>query len=200
MIRINLLPTREIAAEVSRRQELLVAGVAVALTAILLGTVFVNQSSRLSSLEEEFAQLTKEIKILNGKAKGLADIKKNIRTVKEKLKVIDELSKKKTGPVRVMESLSSAMPEKLWLKEFKESAGNLSLSGRAVDNQTIADFLKALTSSPYFQNVELIETTQVKEKGGRLKKFVMRARLLYQLPQDAKRGKKDLREKGERAY
>ncbi len=193
MIRINLLPTRELEAEVSRRQELLVAGVAVALTAILLGAVFVNQSSRLSSLEDEFAQLKKEINILNSKAKGVGDIKKNIRTIKDKLKVIDELSKKKTGPVRVMESLSSAIPEKLWLTEFKESAGNLSLNGRAVDNQTIADFLKALTSSPYFQNVELIETTQVKEKKeGRLKKFVMRSRLLYQLPQDGKRGKKDL--------
>lgn len=192
MIRINLLPTRELEAEVSRRQELLIAGVAVALTAILLGAVFVNQSSRLSSLEDEFAQLKKEINILNSKAKGVADIKKNIRTIKDKLKVIDELSKKKTGPVRVMESLSSAIPDKLWLTEFKESAGNLSLNGRAVDNQTIADFLKALTSSPYFQNVELIETTQVDEKGGRLKKFVMRSRLLYQLPQDAKQGKKDL--------
>ncbi len=192
MIRINLLPTRELEAEISRRQELLVAGVAVVLTAILLGAVFVNQSSRVSSLEEEFAQLKKEINILNSKAKGVADIKKNIRTIKDKLKVIDELSKKKTGPVRVMESLSSAIPDKLWLTEFKESAGNLSLNGRAVDNQTIADFLKALTSSPYFQNVELIETTQVDEKGGRLKKFVMRSRLLYQLPQYAKQGKKDL--------
>jgi len=63
----------------------------------------------------------------------------------------------------------------------------LSISGMAVDNQTIAGFLKALAASPYFENVELGETTQVeKNKQSTLKKFVMRSKLLYRLP-DKKR-------------
>ncbi|MFQ5541406.1 MAG: PilN domain-containing protein [Candidatus Binatia bacterium] len=190
MIRINLLPTREQEAEVGRRQELVIAGMAIGLTVIFLGAVFLNQSSRLSSLEDQLVQLKSEIKIINTKAKGVADLKNNIKTFNERLKIIDELSKKKTGPVRVMESLSSATPARLWLTEFKESGGSLSLNGLAIDNHTIAEFLKALSSSPYFQNVELIETTQVVEKGGRLKKFVMRSSLLYQLPQEAQQAKK----------
>ncbi len=190
MIRINLLPTREQEAEVGRRQELVIAGASLALTVIVLGAVFLNQVSQLSGLEDQLGQLKSEIKVVNAKAKGVADLNKNIKTINERLKIIDELSKKKTGPVRVMESLSSSTPARLWLTEFKESGGTVTLSGLAVDNQTIAEFLKALSSSPYFQNVELIETTQVKDKGGTLKKFVMRSGLLYQLPPKAQQAKK----------
>jgi type IV pilus assembly protein PilN len=191
VIRINLLPTREQEAEVGRRQELVIAGVSLALTVIVLGAVFLNQASQVSGLEDQLGQLTSEITAINAKAKGVAELKNKIKTIRERLRIIDELSKKKTGPVRVMESLSSSTPKRLWLTEFKESGGAVTLSGLAIDNQTIAEFLKALSSSPYFQNVELVETTQVEEKGGRLKKFVMRSGLLYQLPQKAQQAKKD---------
>ncbi len=187
MIRINLLPVRELKAEVARRQELTIGVMCFVLTGIAMGAFHIIQSSRLSSHEKELAGLSNEIKILNTQAKGVTNLKKEIGVLKEKLKVINELGKKKTGPVRVMESLSSAMPPRLWLTEFKESGGNLSISGMAVDNQTIAGFLKALAASPYFENVELGETTQVeKNKQSTLKKFVMRSKLLYRLP-DKKR-------------
>ena len=183
MIRINLLPVRELKAEVARRQELTIGVMCFVLTGIVMGAFHIIQSSRLSSNVDELAGLQNEIKALNGQAKGVTDLRKSIGVLKEKLKVIDVLGKKKTGPARVMESLSTAMPPRLWITEFKESGGSLSISGMAVDNQTIAGFLKALSSSPYFQNVELGETTQVeKNKEPTLKKFVLRSKLTYRLP------------------
>ncbi|NIO06761.1 MAG: hypothetical protein GTO40_01765 [Deltaproteobacteria bacterium] len=183
MIRINLLPVRELKAEVARRQELTIGVMCFVLLGIVMGAFHIIQSSRLSANEKELASLQQEIKTLNSRAKGVTNLKKNIGILKQKLKVIDELGKRKTGPAKVMESLSDAMPPRLWLTEFKESGGNLSISGMAVDNQTIAGFLKALSSSPYFQNVELGETTQVEQKSQpTLKKFALRSRLLYRLP------------------
>ena len=186
MIRINLLPVRELKAEVARRQELTIGVMCLVLMGIVMGAFHIIQSSRLSSNEEELAALTNEIKALNSQAKGVTNLKKSIGVLKQKLKVIDELGKQKTGPAKVMESLSAAMSPRLWITEFKESGGNLSISGMAVDNQTIAGFLKALSSSPYFQGVELGETTQVeKNKQPTLKKFVLRSKLLYRLPDPA---------------
>ena len=183
MIRINLLPVRELKAEVARRQELTIGVMCLVLTGIVMGAFHIIQSLRLSSNEEELAALSNEIKALNSQAKGVTNLKKNIGVLKQKLKVIDELGKQKTGPAKVMESLSAAMPPRLWITEFKESGGNLSISGMAVDNQTIAGFLKALSASPYFQGVELGETTQIdKKKQPSLKKFVLRSRLLYLCP------------------
>jgi type IV pilus assembly protein PilN len=79
-----------------------------------------------------------------------------------------------------MESLSLAAPDRLWVTEFKETSGNLAMTGMAVDNQTVADFLKALSASAYFRDVDLVETTQVQQDKLAMKKFSLRSRLLYQ--------------------
>lgn len=180
MIRINLLPVREISAEFGRRQELILAGVCLGLTLIVIAGLYLMQFRSVSNLEAELASLTQEINTLNAKAKGVGDIEKKVAELREKLKVIEDLNKKKTGPVHVMESLSSALPARLWLTQFRETSGNVTMDGLAIDNQTIADFLKALSGSPYFQDVELIETSQVEQEGVPLKKFSLSSKVLYQ--------------------
>ena len=144
MIRINLLPVREITAAFGRRQEIMVAGVSVGLIVVVLAGVYLMQLRKISHFEGELAGLRREIEVLNAKAKGVGEMEKKVAELREKVKVIDDLNKKKTGPVRVMESLSSAMPARLWLTQFREAGGNVTIDGLAVDNQTIAEFLKAL--------------------------------------------------------
>lgn len=182
MIRINLLPLREIEAEVGRRKELIISGLCLGFAAALVLGVYGFQSYRLSSLSRELDALKKEVEALDAKAKGVAELEKKIGDLKGKLKVIDELNQKKVGPVRVLESLSSATPARLWLTEFKETSGSVSVSGIAIDNQTIADFLKALSSLAYFKNVDLVETTQIMQEGLPLKKFSVRSTIVYDAP------------------
>ena len=124
--------------------------------------------------------LKKEIEPLNVQLKEVGDLQQKVKALEQKIKVIDDLTKKKVGPVKVLESLSLATPSRLWLTEFKENGGNLTVSGLAVDNQTVADFLKALSTFAYFNNVDLIETTQVEEQGVPLKKFTIKSQLSYQ--------------------
>lgn len=182
MIRINLLPVREIKAEVGRRNDLIVAGLALALTAVMIVGIYLFQSYRRSSLEKELADLQSEIITLNVQVKEVGDLEKKISDLKSKLQVIENLNKKKIGPVRVMESLSSATPGRLWLTEFKESSGSLSLNGTAIDNQTIADFLRALARSVYFKDIDLIESSQDEKIRPAVKKFSVKGQLLYQPP------------------
>lgn len=180
MIRINLLSAREIRAEIGRRQDLTIAAAALGVTLVLILIVFLYQISRSTLLSSRLSGLRQEIAALESRAKEVTELQKNISELKQKVKVIDDLSKKKVGPVRVMESLSGATPVRLWLTEFKENAGNLSLNGMAVDNQTVADFLKALSNTAYFKDVELVETSQAEQDKLLLKKFSLRSRLIYQ--------------------
>ena len=180
MIRINLLPVREIKAEVGRRNDLIVAGLSLALTTVMIVGFYLVQSYRRSSFETELADLQKEIAALDVQVKEVGDLEKKISDLKSKLQVIEDLNKKKIGPVRVMESLTSAIPGRLWLTEFKESSGSLSLNGNAFDNQTIADFLRALARSVYFKDIDLIESSQ-DEKIKPLK-FSVKGQVLYQPP------------------
>jgi type IV pilus assembly protein PilN len=180
MIRINLLSTREIEAEQGRRKDVVVTVLCLGGVAALCLVVFLYQFFRTTILQRQLAALKTEMASMEGAAKEVNDLQIKITALKQKLAVIDDLSKKKVGPVRVMETLSTSAPERLWLTEFKENGGSLTVTGMAVDNQTIADFLKALQSSQYFKDVDLVETVQSQQDKQALKKFAVRSRLLYQ--------------------
>ncbi len=198
MIRINLLPVREIAAEVGRKRNLTVGLIALAITGLVLAGGYWYQSSRLSRLGEELADLRQQIQVLNSKLQEVANLQTKIKEFKSKHKVIEDISKQKVGPVRVMESLSAATPANLWLTEFREANGSLVINGLALDNETVADFLKSLAKYSYFKDVELIETTKADDKTGPYKKFGIKVTVLYQAaaadgdgkPQDKSAGKK----------
>lgn len=179
MIRINLLPVKEIKAEVSRRRELTLGGLCLGLSLITIAGMYIVQYSRISALENELEGLRAELATLNVKAKGVADLEAKIKEVKSKHQVIEDIDRKKAGPVRVMQSLSAATPVALWLTQFKETAGNLTITGVATDNQTIAEFLKALSTHSYFKETELVETTQT-DQAAAPKRFSIKSRLQYQ--------------------
>ena len=180
MIRINLLPVKELKAEVVRRRELMIGGVSLALTGVLILGVYAHQWRQVSTVEKELEELRKELQVLNVKAKDVTELQRKIKEFEGKNKVIDDINKKKSGPVRVMESLAIATPSALWLTEFKEIGGNLTITGVAVDNQTIAEFLKALAAHAYFNNTELVETTQNQQAGLPPRRFLIKSRLNYQ--------------------
>lgn len=182
MIRVNLLPVKELKAEIGRRRDLIIGGFTLGLTALILIGVYFYQSYRLSTLGNELAGLRKDVEILNVKVKEIGELQTKIKDFSGKHKVIDDLNQKKIGPVKVMESLSAATPPTLWLTEFKETNGSSDIRGLALDNQTVADFLNTLARTGQFKDVELIETIQADEKSGRYKKFAIRAGVLYGAP------------------
>jgi hypothetical protein len=59
------------------------------------------------------------------------------------------------------------------------------MNGLAVDNQTVADFMKALAASKYFTSVELVETTEGVGPTASLKRFSIKTGVLYRPPDPA---------------
>lgn len=184
MIRVNLLPIKELMAAVRRRREMTIGGIVLGAAALILVLLFAYQTYELSSLNSELTTLRNDIQALNVKVKEVGDLQNRIKEFTSKHKVIADLNKKKAGPVGVMESLSAATPSRLWLTEFKEIGGKLTISGLAADNQTVADFLKALAATAYFRDVELVETSQGSQEVGPFKRFSIRTAVFY-LPQPA---------------
>ena len=160
MIRINLLPIKQREAEVTRRREITIAAVVMGVALLTLGAIHLWQSFHLSRLKTELEQKRSELQALNTKIKEIGDLQNKIKEARGKNKIIDDLKKKKSGPVLVMENLANATPATLWLTDLKESGGNLALNGLAVDNKTVADFINGLEASKHFKSVELIETTE----------------------------------------
>ena len=144
MIRINLLPVKELEAESVRRRELTIGGAVLGLALLVMGGIYFLQWREHSRLENELADLRNEIQALNVKVKEVGELQNKIKDLRGKNKIFEDLSKKRVGPVRVLESLSVATPTSLWLTELRENGGNVVINGLAMDNQTIAEFMRAL--------------------------------------------------------
>lgn len=182
MIRINLLPVEEAARAAGRRQEVAVAVLAVGVVAAGFVAGHVWQSVRMASAQRQLRQITQELADIQGSYAEVMRMDQQKQELRDKLRVIAQLEAKKVGPVRALADLSASTPDKLWLTEFADTAGTVKLTGLGVDEQTIADFLRRLSTVPFFQSVDLDETSQVTQQGTKLKKFVIRARLDYGAP------------------
>jgi type IV pilus assembly protein PilN len=147
---------------------------------------YMLQQRRLADLDVEMQQLQGEVAKLEQQAKEVKELDRKRIDLKAKLTVIEDLKRKRVGPVRIMEDLSSSTPEKLWLLDFNDVAGNATITGMALDNQTIAEFMRHLQQSKYFYDVDLVETSQAEQQrpgsasaNAGLKKFIVKARLDY---------------------
>lgn len=148
-------------------------GVAALIQLASVNTALSDNESQVSLLEAQLAKL----KVVTNEVRELSSKKQSLN---EKIAVMAALRKKKAGPVRVMDDLNLSVPDKSWISDIKEAEGGmLKISGFALDNQTIAGFMKSLEASDYFSNVDLVETKQALVKGVGIKEFILQSKINY---------------------
>ena len=178
MIKINLLGDETI---IDNSARYALFGVLASVAALLM-LFFAMQNSlgtEISDLSEKKETLEKELARLQKITKEVRDLETKQEEYNAKLVVIATLKKSKAGPVRVLDDLNLALPEKAWLTEAKESSGVLTLVGRALDEQTIASFMRDLEKSDYFEQVDPVEIKQIDMDGVKIKEFAVTAMISY---------------------
>jgi type IV pilus assembly protein PilN len=160
MIRLNLLPLKETERALGRRQQLSLIALGVAVALLIMVVPFIIQGRRLAVLDAQIDQLNREIQQFNAQVREVHDLDRLKKEVEAKLQVIQDLNSKRRGPSRVLDDLSSATPDNLWLIDFNEANGQATVIGMALDNETIAHFMRQLQDSPYFFGVDLVETSR----------------------------------------
>jgi type IV pilus assembly protein PilN len=178
MIRINLLPVRAAQKKARLYGQLAAMGLALVFTVIVCGAVYSSMAISISSEKKEIAGIEKEIASLKKVLGEVARFKQLQKEYQAKLDVLVGLKEKKTGPVHLLDELSRVLPEKMWINDFKESGGNISLKGVGLNEATVASFMRDLEASPYYQGVELKVTEQQRQKSGlKLQKFDLTCRV-----------------------
>jgi type IV pilus assembly protein PilN len=185
MIRINLLPVKQAAQAERRRQELVRAIMLLLLLVALFALERFKQGWDLSALDTQIDEVEQRVKALDVQVKDVRDLDSKQKSLSSKLKVIADLGRKRVGPVGVMNDLAKATPDRVWLTDFTEAGGAATITGQAVDNQIVAEFLRNLSSSPYFKTVDLVETTQDQVGENKLRKFIVKAQIDYAAPAKA---------------
>lgn len=178
MIKINLLG-EEIVQSGSGRFIPLAFGASVLLLTIAfylhynsINSTLVDTNAKIEALNRQLQGLkerTKEVRALTEKKKELTD----------KLSIIATLKKNKTGPVKLLDEINTAIPEKAWLGGLEEGSGELKIKGQALDDQTVAQFMKELELSDYFLSVQLLETKSIPRNGVLIKDFSLVSKVSY---------------------
>ena len=145
MIRINLLPFRAARKRENVKRQITVYIASVCCALFIMGLLFFNYSKKLSDLVDKEGRLEQELAGYEKELKEIKDLEKTIKLINDKLDIIHELEKGKTGPVLLLSDIADAVPkDKLWLKSLSEKGGKLTLSGTAMDNETVSLFMNNL--------------------------------------------------------
>jgi type IV pilus assembly protein PilN len=138
-----------------------------------VGLVHWMSSRQRIELITQIRNAENELQRLERVKREIQKAKANKKMLQEKLGIIDKLNKNRTRPVAIMSLLASRIPDKMWLRSLDKKDQKLTLEGVALDDETIANFMKKLQKTDVFTAVELVVTERVTIEKFNLKKFTM---------------------------
>jgi type IV pilus assembly protein PilN len=149
-------------------QWLLLVGLLIGIAAVAIQWWLWNQ--RLEAKKQEVAQAEQEVTALASVIKEVEDYKAKKAELERKIGVINDLKANQRGPVRVMDYVSRALPELLWLDRMRMTADAIEIEGRAFNTNAVASFIENLDKVPEFDEPTLKST---EEQAGGVYKFVI---------------------------
>ena len=187
MIRINLLPFRAARKKENVRRQVSIFLLSLVLVLIVLGWIHIYLQSKQSKMTENVAEIKKELELYKKKDIEMRELRQKLKTLEQRKGVIDGLEAKRFKPVHVLDSLTQKIvPDRMWLTNLTLRGSRLQLSGIAVDNNTVADFMDNLETIPtmptadkppaaLYSRVQLTSVQQQPVRSVNLKKFDMTA-------------------------
>ena len=178
MIRINLLPYRD-----ARRQRLIQIIFGAWAATALLGAgiawkVDVGFLDQIAALEDTKLKNDGAIKKLDKKLGKVKDLKARKETLQKRLQVIRNLDRQRMLPIHLLDEMTKTIPDQVWLSRMKTKKKVIILSGLAESSALVADFMRNISASPYYSDVDLSQVTQ---QGAKLKQFSLQFR--FALPE-----------------
>ncbi len=173
MIRINLLPTRELKQQAAVRQQLSIAGALLAVALIGIGLWWWDDLQTIARLEARKESLQADLERLKKVVEEVNAFEKQQKLLQARVETIQRLRRNQTGPVRVLDQLSQGLPEQVWLEGIEDRAGVYQATGFALTNFAVADLLKTLQHSKEFTRVDLISSEMMRVEEQAVKKFII---------------------------
>jgi type IV pilus assembly protein PilN len=189
MIRINLLPIRQIKKKKKLQKEVAGFGIIVAVLVIALVFFSMGLTMKVEALQQKIKDLNSTKKEYNQIIAEIKQLEKTQELLEKKISVIRDLKRNTQINVRVLDELASVTPsERLWLNSLQHSGGRLVISGVALDNSTIAQFMERLTRSAYFADADLASSTATVIGGNKLQSFSLTIKVVNPAPADQPAG------------
>jgi Tfp pilus assembly protein PilN len=105
----------------------------------------------------------------------LEEQRKARESLDRKITLIENLNARRDMAPRLMDELSRTLPDWVWLSEVVYDEKGISIKGRALSNNLVADYIGSLEASPQIMNVNLVSSTQKTVQGDQYLEFALKA-------------------------
>lgn len=175
MIRINLLQERKAPAAGKTRtagpsvpgafQAYALLGLFAGGAAFASAAIWWWQSSKIKDLDRLIAADTKRQQDLMAIKKQVDEFQTKKQILENKVTLIETLRLEQKGPVHMLDEISKALPDFVWLSAMDQApaTGNLKFKGEANGLTAVADFISALQRSGWFPMAELGTSQSTKD-------------------------------------
>jgi type IV pilus assembly protein PilN len=194
MIRINLLAAerdrgKKKAVTLGTAGQKLTIGCSLILILALLfiGWRYWSLARQSTQLDAEIAAAQQETTRLHSVIQQVQTFEQRKAQLQQRVVLIEQLRKGQTGPVHMLDQISRALPQMLWLTELRQTGADVVIDGRCTTLTGLSEFVSNLEGSGYFKrSVEIVNTTteSATAQSAELIKFTIKG--VFQQPDDAR--------------
>ncbi|HBT96181.1 MAG TPA: pilus assembly protein PilN [Desulfobulbaceae bacterium] len=179
MLRINFLPVRQLKKREKAKKQLAAFFFLFVLAVVLCAFAWLMQSHNMDSARKENARLASKKRELQPILAAIDQLNKKREELERRTQVIEQLKNESSLTVRIMDEVASRVDNnRLGLDSMAQIGGNLELKGIALDNESIAQFMDSLKTSPFIRDVSLAESSQKILAGRDLKSFTISCKVV----------------------
>jgi len=173
MIRINLLPFRADRKKENIRRQVSIFLLSLAFMLIILFYFNFSLSSKIGNLSTKIKYAKSDLGKYDKINKEIAEIKKKLDNLKKKMAVMDTLEANRFAPIRLMDTMTQTIVSKrMWFTTLQSKDKQVHITGVALDNTTVADFMVRLENSGLFKEVNLKTIKRAKSQKGATSRLI----------------------------
>ena len=117
---------------------------ALGIAALGCGYFYTTLSSEIANTQTRIAAAKVEIEKLKIEKARKEELERKRKSFTDQVNLIERLKAEQSGPVHLLDELSKALPDFVWLTNISQAGAVLKISGEASTNNAIADYLSNL--------------------------------------------------------
>jgi type IV pilus assembly protein PilN len=184
MIRINLLPHREIRRKQQQKEFFIMLGVIAGLGVTVWFATHSYLSGRLEEQNGRNTYLESEIAILDKQIEEIKKVQEQTTALLQRKKIVESLQANRAETVYLLDQLVRQLPDGVYLKGVQQKGDKVAVNGFAQSNARVSTFMRNLESSPYLEKPSLVEIHAVNDKTSRLSEFSLSVSLTRSSKED----------------
>jgi len=171
MIRVNLLPHREMKRAAQQRSFIIAAVAMVALGAGVIFAVHGVLASRIEGQQARNKFLDEQIAGLDKQIEEIRRLREQTQQLLARKRVVETLQSNRAEVVQLFDQIARQLPDGIYLRNIKQTGTRVNIIGFAQSNARVSTLLRNLESSPWLDNATLVEIKAATVANQRLNEF-----------------------------